>query len=115
MWGGGSTTGPTKGGYDCSGLMLYAFSQGSRITLPRTSQQMRHSGTRVPRSQIRPGDLIVINNDGNWGHVGLYAGNNTMIHAPGPERPSRPPPRPGTGNGTTGTYDARSDTAVGSE
>ncbi|WP_331734628.1 MULTISPECIES: bifunctional lytic transglycosylase/C40 family peptidase [unclassified Streptomyces] len=84
VWGGGSTTGPTKGGYDCSGLMLYAFYQGARITLPRTSQQMRHSGTRVPRSQIQPGDLIVINNDGNWGHVGLYAGNNTMIHAPRP-------------------------------
>ncbi|MFJ4576853.1 NlpC/P60 family protein [Streptomyces sp. NPDC088846] len=84
VWGGGSTTGPTKGGYDCSGLMLYAFYQGARITLPRTSQQMRHSGTRVPRSEIRPGDLIVINNDGNWGHVGLYTGNNTMIHAPRP-------------------------------
>ncbi|MEV5205723.1 NlpC/P60 family protein [Streptomyces sp. NPDC053720] len=70
MWGGGSTTGPTKGGYECSGLMLYAFYQGARVTLPRTSQQMRRSGTRVPRSQIRPGDLIVINNDGNWGHVG---------------------------------------------
>ncbi|GGT72959.1 hypothetical protein GCM10010207_83480 [Streptomyces atratus] len=84
VWGGGSTTGPTKGGYDCSGLMFYAFYQGARITLPRTSQQMRHSGTRVPRSEIRPGDLIVINNDGNWGHVGLHAGNNIMIHAPRP-------------------------------
>ncbi|GAA1069045.1 hypothetical protein GCM10009647_090740 [Streptomyces sanglieri] len=45
---------------------------------------MRHSSTRVPRSQIRPSDLIVINNDGIWGHVGLYSGNNTMIHAPRP-------------------------------
>ncbi|MFF3129601.1 C40 family peptidase [Streptomyces sp. NPDC057908] len=84
VWGGGSTTGPAKGGYDCSDLMLYAFYQGAGITLPRTSRQMRHSGTRVPRSDIQAGDLIVINNDGNWGHVGLYAGNNTMIHAPRP-------------------------------
>ncbi|MFD4944099.1 transposase [Streptomyces sp. NPDC058409] len=84
VWGDGSTTGPTKGCYDCSGLMLYAFYQGAGITLPRTSQQMRHSGTRVPRSEIQPGDLIVINNYGNWGHVGLYAGNGTMIHAPRP-------------------------------
>ncbi|WNI34463.1 bifunctional lytic transglycosylase/C40 family peptidase [Streptomyces sp. ITFR-6] len=84
VWGGGSTTGPTKGGYDCSGLMLYAFHKGGGITLPRTSQQMRNSGTQVARSDIQPGDLIVINNDGNWGHVGLYAGNNTMIHAPRP-------------------------------
>ncbi|ROQ65211.1 cell wall-associated NlpC family hydrolase [Streptomyces sp. CEV 2-1] len=84
VWGGGSTTGPTKGGYDCSGLMLYAFHQGAGITLPRTSQQMRHTGTHVNRAHIQPGDLIVINNDGNWGHVGLYTGNNTMIHAPRP-------------------------------
>ncbi|WP_328898566.1 bifunctional lytic transglycosylase/C40 family peptidase [Streptomyces sp. NBC_00441] len=84
VWGGGSTSGPTKGGYDCSGLMLYAFHKGAGITLPRTSQQMRHSGTHVDRADIQPGDLIVINNDGNWGHVGLYTGNNTMIHAPRP-------------------------------
>ncbi|MFB8211118.1 NlpC/P60 family protein [Streptomyces sp. NPDC056010] len=84
VWGGGSTTGPTKGGYDCSGLMLYAFHKGAGITLPRTSQQMRHTGTHVDQSGMQPGDLIVINNDGNWGHVGLYVGNNTMIHAPRP-------------------------------
>ncbi|MEE1804900.1 NlpC/P60 family protein [Streptomyces sp. BE133] len=61
----GSPRARPKGGYDCPALMLYAFYQGARITLPRTSQQMRHSGTRVPRSQIQPSDLIVINNDGN--------------------------------------------------
>ncbi|WP_224756501.1 C40 family peptidase [Streptomyces sp. col6] len=58
--------------------------QGRRHHLPRTSQQMRHSGTHVERGGMKPGDLIVINNDGNWGHVGLYVGNNTMIHAPRP-------------------------------
>ncbi|MCX4451708.1 bifunctional lytic transglycosylase/C40 family peptidase [Streptomyces sp. NBC_01789] len=84
VWGGGSTSGPTKGGYDCSGLMLYAFHKGAGVTLPRTSQQMRHTGTHVSRAEMRPGDLIVINNDGNWGHVGLYTGNHTMIHAPRP-------------------------------
>ncbi|MFB8087329.1 NlpC/P60 family protein [Streptomyces sp. NPDC055992] len=84
VWGGGSTSGPTNGGYDCSGLMLYAYHQGAGITLPRTSQQMRHTGTHIDRSEMRPGDLIVINNDGNWGHVGLYTGNHTMIHAPRP-------------------------------
>ncbi|WP_328512750.1 C40 family peptidase (plasmid) [Streptomyces sp. NBC_00376] len=109
MWGGGSTTGPTKGGYDCSGLMLYAFYQGARIALPRTSQQMRRSGARVPRSQIRPGDLIVINNDGNWGHVGLYAGNNTMIHAPRPGKTVETTSTSGYWSGTTGTYAECSD------
>ncbi|WP_323375824.1 C40 family peptidase [Streptomyces alkaliterrae] len=36
----------------------------------------------VSKDRIRPGDLIVFNNDGNWGHVGLYIGSNKMIHAP---------------------------------
>ncbi|MFG2631617.1 NlpC/P60 family protein [Streptomyces sp. NPDC048473] len=105
VWGGGSTTGPTKGGYDCSGLMLYALYQGAGITLPRTSQQMRHSGTRVPRSDIQPGDLIVINNDGNWGHVGLYAGNGTMIHAPRPGKTVETTPT--TGYWTQYDWDVR--------
>jgi cell wall-associated NlpC family hydrolase len=84
VWGGGNTTGPTKGGYDCSGLMVYAFYQGAGVTLPRTSQTQRGVGTKVPRSDLRPGDLIVINNDGNWGHVGLAIGGGQMVHAPRP-------------------------------
>ncbi|MGW3491610.1 C40 family peptidase [Streptomyces sp. NPDC001054] len=84
MWGGGDQNGPTKGGFDCSGLMVYAFYQGAGITLPRTSQAMRHSGTKVSREEMQPGDIIVINNDGNWGHVGLYIGDDTLVHAPRP-------------------------------
>ncbi|MDQ8707494.1 NlpC/P60 family protein [Streptomyces sp. LHD-70] len=86
VWGGGNTQGPTKGGYDCSGLMVYAYYQGAGITLPRTSQTQRNIGTPVPRSEMQPGDLIVINNDGNWGHVGLYIGGGKMVHAPNPRR-----------------------------
>jgi cell wall-associated NlpC family hydrolase len=91
-WGGGSTTGPTRGvghgagtvGYDCSGLTLYAVYQATdgRVTLPRTSHTQRSAGRAVSRNQLRAGDLIVINNDGNWGHVGIYSGNGRMIHAP---------------------------------
>ena len=87
VWGGGTIHGPSNGGYDCSGLMLYAYYQGARLTLPRTSQTQRTAGTKVPLDQMRPGDLIVINNDGNWGHVGLYTGNGQMVHAPNPQRP----------------------------
>ncbi|MGW1364738.1 C40 family peptidase [Streptomyces chartreusis] len=82
VWGGGDINGPTKGGYDCSGLMVYAFYQAAHVTLPRTSQAMRSSGTPVSRAGIQPGDLIVFNNDGNWGHVGLYIGSGQMVHAP---------------------------------
>jgi cell wall-associated NlpC family hydrolase len=84
VWGGGDINGPSSGGFDCSGLMVYAFYQGAHITLPRTSQEMRSVGTSVPRDQMRPGDLIVFNNDGNWGHVGLYLGNGQIVNAPRP-------------------------------
>jgi hypothetical protein len=82
VWGGGDIHGPTKGGYDCSGLMVYAFHQGARITLPRTSQAMRGVGTKVSRAEMQAGDLIVFNNDGAWGHVGLYLGGGKMVNAP---------------------------------
>jgi cell wall-associated NlpC family hydrolase len=91
-WGGGGVDGPSHGidhgadiyGYDCSGLTQYAVYQATdgRITLPETSSQQRTAGRHVDRADMRPGDLIVINHDGAWGHVGIYAGGGTMIHAP---------------------------------
>ncbi|MFH8736825.1 NlpC/P60 family protein [Streptomyces sp. NPDC017964] len=84
VWGGGDIHGPTQGGYDCSGLLVYAFYKGAHVTLPRTSQAMRGLKGAVTRADLQPGDLIVINNDGNWGHVGLYIGDGKMVHAPRP-------------------------------
>ncbi|MEU2874611.1 transglycosylase family protein [Streptomyces olivoreticuli] len=86
VWGGGSTDGPTGGGFDCSGLTTYAVHQGTEgaVTLPRTTQEQRHAGQSVAREDIRPGDLIVFDNDGNWGHVGIYIGDGKMVHAPRP-------------------------------
>ena len=67
---------------DCSGLMLYSFSHGAGITLPRVSKDQATVGTYVSRSELRPGDLIF------WGspvhHVALYIGNGKYIHAPQP-------------------------------
>ncbi|GFH72746.1 hypothetical protein Sdia_35140 [Streptomyces diastaticus subsp. diastaticus] len=48
---------------------------------------MRSAGKAVGRADLRPGDLIVFNADGNWGHVGLYIGNGQMVHAPNPRTP----------------------------
>ncbi|WP_314729739.1 NlpC/P60 family protein [Peptostreptococcus stomatis] len=68
--------------FDCSGLMLYSFSHGAGITLPRVSKDQATVGTYVSRSELRPGDLIF------WGspvhHVALYIGNGKYIHAPQP-------------------------------
>ena len=68
--------------FDCSGLMLYSFSHGAGITLPRVPKDQATVGTYVTRSELRPGDLIF------WGspvhHVALYIGNGKYIHAPQP-------------------------------
>ncbi|MFI8975252.1 NlpC/P60 family protein [Nocardia asteroides] len=85
VWGGGNANGPTSGGFDCSGLTQYAVAAATNgsVLLPRTSQQQWLIGHEVPLDQAQPGDLLF----GNWGsdgpgHVALYLGDGTMIHAP---------------------------------
>ncbi|MGW9492807.1 NlpC/P60 family protein [Streptomyces prasinus] len=81
VWG---ANGPS--GFDCSGLTQWSYAQAG-IALPRTSQAQRHAGTRVPLSRARPGDLVVYRADAS--HVGMYAGNGQVIHAPYPGAPVR--------------------------
>lgn len=85
VWGGGGTGGPTGGGFDCSGLTSYAVYAASagKVSLPRTSEQQWTVGVEIPIDQARAGDLVF----GGWeangpGHVGIYAGDGQMIHAP---------------------------------
>ncbi|MBL1287288.1 C40 family peptidase, partial [Streptomyces sp. For3] len=64
----------------CSGLTQWAYAQaGAQIT--RTTYTQINQGTRIARSQLKPGDLVFFS---NTTHVGLYAGNNTVLHAPYP-------------------------------
>ena len=94
VWGGGSGRGPTRGipdrfgsplnrvGFDCSGLMLYAFS-GVGINLPRVSRNQFHAGHKVPISELRPGDMVFFKNgSAPIHHVALYIGDGKMIEAP---------------------------------
>lgn len=90
VWGGGSALGPTKGGFDCSGLTSYAVFQATGITLPRVANdQARYFvGVEVARdySAMLPGDIIAFSkNSGlHYHHVGIYMGDGMMIHAPAP-------------------------------
>ena len=87
-WGGGTAAGPSYGidegsgtlGFDCSGLVLYAFA-GAGIKLPHYSGSQYQLGRQIPSSQMRRGDVIFYGPGGSQ-HVALYLGNNQMIEAP---------------------------------
>jgi peptidoglycan DL-endopeptidase RipA len=94
VWGGGNDRGPSTGipdafgsplnrvGFDCSGLMLYAF-DAVGIDLPRVSRNQFHAGRKVPVSDVRPGDLLFFQNRGApIHHVAMYVGDGKMIEAP---------------------------------
>ena len=81
VWG---AEGPSS--FDCSGLTYYVYKNAVGISLPRTSTEQSKTGTTVSRSNLQPGDLIFssTNGTGDVSHVGIYIGNNEMIHAPKP-------------------------------
>ncbi|MET7382423.1 NlpC/P60 family protein [Streptomyces sp. NPDC005526] len=71
-------TGPSS--FDCSGLTSWAYAQAG-VSIPRTSQAQANIGTRIySQSQLQVGDLVFFFNDIH--HVGLYAGNGQILHAP---------------------------------
>ncbi|MER5352590.1 C40 family peptidase [Kitasatospora sp. NPDC002551] len=101
-WGGGSASGPTTGiccsgggqdgrlvtGFDCSGLMIYAFSKVG-VQLPRVASDQANVGQRIPASAgvsaLQPGDMVFFGNSAQGiYHVGLYIGGGQMINAPKP-------------------------------
>ncbi|MEH0579820.1 MULTISPECIES: NlpC/P60 family protein [Streptomyces] len=66
--------------YDCSGLTSWAYAQAG-VGIPRTSESQATIGTRIySQSDLKVGDLVFFFNDLH--HVGLYAGNGQIIHAP---------------------------------
>ncbi|WP_083947921.1 C40 family peptidase [Thermobifida cellulosilytica] len=67
--------------FDCSGLVQWSFRQAG-VTLKRTTTDQVTQGSPVSRSQLRPGDLVFFYSGPS--HVGIYAGDNKMIHAPRP-------------------------------
>jgi cell wall-associated NlpC family hydrolase len=70
--------GSSPGGFDCSGLVMYAYSQVG-VSLPHSSYAMWNDGVSVPRDQLQPGDIVFF--DG-LGHVGIYIGGGEFVHAP---------------------------------
>lgn len=79
VWG---AAGP--GSYDCSGLTRAAW-KAAGVALPRSTADQAAAGARIPLSEAVPGDLVFFRgSEGDASHVGLYAGDGLMIHAPNP-------------------------------
>jgi cell wall-associated NlpC family hydrolase len=70
--------GSQPGGFDCSGLVMWAFAQVG-VSLPHSSYAQYGYGVPVSRDQLQPGDLVFF--DG-LGHVGIYIGGDQFVHAP---------------------------------
>jgi cell wall-associated NlpC family hydrolase len=78
-WGGTSAN-----GFDCSGLIQYAYAQVG-IDLPRRSVEQAGTGTEITPQldQLRPGDILTFAAapGGRVTHVGLYLGEGRFIHS----------------------------------
>lgn len=82
QWGGTSP----KTGFDCSGLVWYAYKDLVKFKIPRTANEMYHlrDASPIKRGELEKGDLVFfrINGRGTADHVGVYLGNGKFIQSP---------------------------------
>lgn len=79
VWG---ASGPNR--WDCSGLTRGAW-KSVGVNLPHNARAQSRLGRRVARADLRPGDLVFFYS--GIRHVGIYAGNGTVVHAANPRKP----------------------------
>ncbi|WP_462400342.1 C40 family peptidase [Lacticaseibacillus pantheris] len=77
VWGGKSPA-----GFDCSGLVYYAFANGAGLNVGGYTVAQESAGTRVSISQLQPGDIVFWGAAGATYHDAIYIGNNQYIAAP---------------------------------
>ena len=74
--------GTSRKGFDCSGLVQYAFLGFDGRQLPRTVRLMFNMGRSVSMEHLRTGDLVFFNTGGRKpSHVGIYLNNRQFLHA----------------------------------
>lgn len=74
-WGGESPS-----GFDCSGLVVWAYRQAGRGGLPHSSRALVSMGRRISVGQLAPGDLVAYGSPVH--HIGIYVGGGQYIHSP---------------------------------
>jgi hypothetical protein len=86
IYGHGSACGQTGGGFDCSGLMMYAFAQVGIVLTHYSGRGGDYSrGTAVTpnTANLKPGDLVFYSGSVDPQHVGVYIGNGNVAQALG--------------------------------
>ena len=74
--------GATPRGFDCSGLVYYAYRKAG-VSVPRTTREQYKRSERISLSEIHRGDLLFFKlSSRGVSHVGIYTGNGRFIHAP---------------------------------
>lgn len=71
--------------FDCSGLVYYSYRKAG-YKMPRVAQDQYNRSKKISKASRRPGDLVFFFSGGRAYHVGFYAGNNKILHAPKPGR-----------------------------
>jgi len=74
---GGSTT----SGFDCSGLINYAYATTGK-SMPRTTSALWRDLKPIAVKDLRVGDVLFFDIEGKMSHVGLYLGDSRFVHAP---------------------------------
>jgi len=72
--------GSSPSGFDCSGLVMYAFSQVG-VAIPHNAAQQFRLGAPVERDRLIPGDIVFFN---QLRHNGIYLGDGRFVHATKP-------------------------------
>lgn len=83
QWGGSSP----EDGFDCSGLTMSVY-RLIGLNLPHSSKEQFKSGAPIKKSDLNRGDLVFFSTAGGnkISHVGIYAGDDKFIHAPGKDK-----------------------------
>jgi len=76
VWGGESLT----NGVDCSGFTMKVY-ETVGIKLPHYSASQPSYGTKISKSELKPGDLIFYSSSNRIDHVAIYIGNGQIVHA----------------------------------
>jgi cell wall-associated NlpC family hydrolase len=67
-------------GFDCSGFTCYIYKKNG-IKISRTAREQSGTGTYIPISEVKPGDIVCWDKPGTSHHVGIYIGGKKFIHS----------------------------------